>query len=542
MKARRLWLWGAFGGAAAAMVGALLWVSLAMLALEKAETGAQREARYQQSLRLAVTRLDAAALRLLAQEAGRPHDVYDPFYYLPQPTYTRTLQQIEENEILTRSPILARKPEYARLHFQIAADGAFSSPQVPSGNYLERSGLDEQAVAANRRTLEYVCKMIDPGEFGIKLEQAEQWSKKVQQRAPQIAAQAETAVVVGPFEGIWEDGELYFLRRVEDHGEKRLQGFLTERNVLDEYLLSEIADLFPNASLAPAHDDELADGRLVSMPFRLVAPRPQYPPPGWTATHTVLALVWPTILLAFLFAAVALRRSIAFGDKQRGFASLVTHELRSPLTTFRLYAEMLAEGLVADEAKRATYLTTLQKEADQMARTVENVITHARIESGRAQLARQRITVGALLTEIEPDLAACAAKAGMGLAIESGGAGDAALETDPGAVGQILLNLVENACRYGASDRDPAILVSASVSGTIARIAVRDHGPGVPAAVQRRIFRPFDRGDRDETSPIRGLGLGLALSRGLARDLGGELTLEDATGGGARFVLSLPTR
>jgi signal transduction histidine kinase len=80
------------------------------------------------------------------------------------------------------------------------------------------------------------------------------------------------------------------------------------------------------------------------------------------------------------------------------------------------------------------------------------------------------------------------------------------------------------------------------VSGTIARIAVRDHGPGVPAAVQRRIFRPFDRGDRDETSPIRGLGLGLALSRGLARDLGGELTLEDATGGGARFVLSLPTR
>jgi signal transduction histidine kinase len=77
----------------------------------------------------------------------------------------------------------------------------------------------------------------------------------------------------------------------------------------------------------------------------------------------------------------------------------------------------------------------------------------------------------------------------------------------------------------------------ASVDGAV-RIAVRDFGAGVPAAA--RLFRPFERAGRDEADPVRGLGLGLALSRGLARDLGGDLSYEAPADGGARFVLTLP--
>jgi signal transduction histidine kinase len=95
---------------------------------------------------------------------------------------------------------------------------------------------------------------------------------------------------------------------------------------------------------------------------------------------------------------------------------------------------------------------------------------------------------------------------------------------------------VENACKYGG----PPIHVGASTHLGTLRLSVRDHGPGVPPPVARRIFRPFERGARDETDAVRGLGLGLALSRGLARDLGGDLTLEAPPDGGACFVLTLP--
>ncbi len=76
--------------------------------------------------------------------------------------------------------------------------------------------------------------------------------------------------------------------------------------------------------------------------------------------------------------------------------------------------------------------------------------------------------------------------------------------------------------------------------GATLLLRVRDHGPGVPAALARKIFKPFERGDKSETH-IRGLGLGLALCRGLARDLGGDLTLDNPPDGGACFVLHLPT-
>lgn len=113
---------------------------------------------------------------------------------------------------------------------------------------------------------------------------------------------------------------------------------------------------------------------------------------------------------------------------------------------------------------------------------------------------------------------------------------DIAVLTDPAAVARILVNLVENAAKYAPGP----ITLGASVHHRTARLFVRDEGPGVPAEVARRIFHPFERGHRDETDPVRGLGLGLALARGLARDLGGDLTLEHPDTGGACFVLSLP--
>jgi signal transduction histidine kinase len=167
------------------------------------------------------------------------------------------------------------------------------------------------------------------------------------------------------------------------------------------------------------------------------------------------------------------------------------------------------------------------------------VIAHTRVEEGRAQLHPETLGLAELVARLEKNLRRPSEECGLPLSfrIEEG---EATLTTDAEAVGQILLNLVENACKYGPSDRDPAIEIGATADPAWIELSVRDHGPGIPPEAAPRLFLPFERGHDHGDEPIRGLGLGLALSRGLARDLGGSLELEHPSDGGARFVLRLP--
>jgi signal transduction histidine kinase len=115
------------------------------------------------------------------------------------------------------------------------------------------------------------------------------------------------------------------------------------------------------------------------------------------------------------------------------------------------------------------------------------------------------------------------------------------LKTDPEAVSQILFNLVDNACKYGRGEGGGAVELSAQAAGRVLHLRVRDRGVGVPRRSRRAIFQAFDRGGRDVSDAHPGVGLGLALARGLARDLGGDLVLEPTPGGpGATFCLWLP--
>jgi signal transduction histidine kinase len=128
----------------------------------------------------------------------------------------------------------------------------------------------------------------------------------------------------------------------------------------------------------------------------------------------------------------------------------------------------------------------------------------------------------------------------MTLSVENEADPATALRADPEVVGQVLFNLVDNACKYAAEASDRRIhLAARSVPGAVA-ITVRDHGPGVPADRRRSIFRPFERGG-DRVHAIPGVGLGLALSRGLAADMGGGLEVANDGAPGATFTLTLPT-
>ena len=205
---------------------------------------------------------------------------------------------------------------------------------------------------------------------------------------------------------------------------------------------------------------------------------------------------------------------VRLSERRAAFVSAVTHELRTPLTTFRLYAEMLAEGMVPDSQRRQEYLLSLRREADRLAHLVENVLSYARLERGRRGAAVGPIALAELVDRAEQRLAAHAEQAGMTLVVEGREeAAGAVVLANPSAVEQVLLNLVDNACKYAATATDRRIHVALRCARARRRCSPRPRGgstgrgppPDVPVLLQvgprRRGNRPRHRPGPDVESP-----------------------------------------
>lgn len=566
--ALRSWRWVVAASAALAVV-VLVAVTWIALGLERDQLAARAESERQSRLRLALWRLDSYVAPILAREAARPWYHYRSF--VPQErAFTRLLHAIEPGEVLAPSPLLGYRSELIPLHFEFGHDGTWTSPQVPEGNQLDLAQAnlsDPGFVTEARARLEALAASVDPARLRATAGAAEEdrvaaageaaappaaasrqqaeldyGSRAANQwrSAPQVqtlAGDPTLEVRVGALLPLWLDAggddRLAYVRRVRTGTGDRLQGFLVAWPILRERLASEVGELVPGAVLEPQRG-AASDAALATLPARLALPEPEPVAAGWTPTRTALLALWLSGALAFGAFAFALRSSIALGERRARFASAVTHELRTPLTTFRMYSEMLAEGMVPAE-RAPEYLETLRSESDRLAGLVENVLAYARLEEGRTPLRRERVGLADLLEGARPELERRVRECGgeLEVTVEDDAA---AAETDPEAVRQILFNLVDNACKYGA----PPVRLRAGAADGHVELHVEDAGDGVPPERARAVFRPFDRGGRDEADDTAGVGLGLALARGLARDLGGELELEPGRGPGARFRLRLP--
>lgn len=231
------------------------------------------------------------------------------------------------------------------------------------------------------------------------------------------------------------------------------------------------------------------------------------------------------------------RRSLREARQRTGFVSSVSHELKTPLTTIRMYAEMLAEGRVADETRRAHYLGVITRESQRLTRLVNNVLDFSRLEQGRKKYQPARIDLADALRQVLDGQADRIREAGLKLELVL--PADAAFATaDRDALDQAVLNLLDNAVKYGASGG--RLAVSLARQGTSWHIVIADAGPGVPASHRDRLFQQFHRVDDSLTAKVPGFGLGLSISRRLIEDQHGTLTHEPAPGGGARFIIALP--
>jgi signal transduction histidine kinase len=208
-----------------------------------------------------------------------------------------------------------------------------------------------------------------------------------------------------------------------------------------------------------------------------------------------------------------------------------------------MYSEMLAAGMVRDEAKQRDYIATLCAEANRLNHLVENVLAYARLERGSARARIEKVSLGQLIDRVKPRLLQRAEQTGMTLQQDADArALETVVQVDVAAVEQILFNLVDNACKYAAPSATEKIIHLEAVpqNGRFAMLRVRDHGQGISAETAKKLFQPFSKSAHEAAATAPGVGLGLALCRRLGRSLGGDLRFNASNKNGAQFELLLP--
>ncbi|MCZ6792969.1 MAG: HAMP domain-containing sensor histidine kinase [Planctomycetota bacterium] len=254
-----------------------------------------------------------------------------------------------------------------------------------------------------------------------------------------------------------------------------------------------------------------------------------------------------TLLVAFmivvsagggLFLVRGLRRERRLAELRARLITNVSHELKTPVTSLRMFSEMLAEDPL-DEARTRRFAELLRGESIRLTQLIDNLLDFSRLGRKDTRLELELVDVGAILDETAGSFRIRARESGVdfGLDVEAA-AGSLCARANRMALERITLNLLDNALKYGKSAK-PAIRLQARARNGQVEISVEDNGPGIPPSERERIFEEFHRLHYDDYA-VRGSGLGLSLSRRLARKMGGDVEVSSRTGKGSRFTLRLP--
>lgn len=225
--------------------------------------------------------------------------------------------------------------------------------------------------------------------------------------------------------------------------------------------------------------------------------------------------------------------------QKASFVSKVSHALKTPLTSIRLYAELLGGDRISDPDKKKQYLQVIVDESLRLSRLVDNILDFSGLEQGRKMYNRQELNLTEFLETLLNAQRLRLQEAGLRLDLTVAG-GPLLVRTDQAALESAILNIVDNAVKYAAQGGELVVIAENLSSGY--RISVMDRGPGIPPAHWEAIFQEFHRVNDSLSADQRGTGLGLAIARRTVRDLGGDVTYEPRPGGGSCFVVFLPHR
>lgn len=364
-----------------------------------------------------------------------------------------------------------------------------------------------------------------------------------------VVQQEEADVEYAPMEWVLPEGQVALRRRVTHQGVSVVQSVVLDReDIVERWLPALVA-----RHVDPAHPPRVVLAAAtatcsVRHPLSHVLPLELCFPPAALAELTAgferdLALqlgmlvgLLCVVALALLAVVRASGRAEELARERTAFVSAVSHELRTPLTTIRMHAEMLGEGMVS-EARRPRVHQELVGESVRLTRLIDNVLEVARLEDGQRPLRMQRADLGRHVREVAEGQRAFLESKGVELHVDA-----PVVETffDAQAMEQIVVNLLDNAAKYGASGDDARVEVEVSADEGGVRVSVMDRGPGIAASEREKVFARFYRVEREDTAHAPGTGIGLALVRELARAQGGEVRVRARDGGGATLEVRLP--
>ena len=433
----------------------------------------------------------------------------------------------------------------------IERDGTKDQLQADSFDYAPSRGKRREQIAlpeaARPAVSETIANVTGPSELRISTFESE----------------------VDPFEfSLLDSGHFVLFRKVWRDGERYIQGLLVDQETFTKdiigahFMETALSDM---SNLIIAYQDDVIhtfggrddssypnvaadlDGALLYR-SRLSAPLDSLElifsikrlPPGPGAN----IVGWVTLVIAIVFVGgflVLYRMGVSqinLARQQQDFVSAVSHELKSPLTSIRMYGEMLKEGW-ADEGKRQSYYEFIHDESERLSRLISNVLQLANITRNEPQFDLKPTKVAELMSNTESKIASQIKRAGFELRIKTfNDADQATINIDEDCFAQIIINLVDNAIKFSRDAENKAIDVSSKLSGD-GRVlfSVRDYGPGIPKDQMKKIFELFYRSESELTRETVGTGIGLAIVHQLTLAMSGNVDMINAEPG-AEFRIS----
>ena len=237
----------------------------------------------------------------------------------------------------------------------------------------------------------------------------------------------------------------------------------------------------------------------------------------------------------------SLNAELKLARQKTDFVSNVSHELKTPLTSIRMFSELLAEGRVADPAKQHSYLQIITAEAGRLTRLINNVLDFSRMERGEKKYNFQPCDLAELVRAHGGDVPSAPRSRRIPVRLRTAGRADSRARRCRRPFASHRQSAVQRRKIFRTAAKEITLQLAPQQSPLPhAEIKVLDRGPGVPRGSEEKIFEKFYRAHDSLSSGIQGSGLGLTIARQIARAHGGDVVYEPRDGGGSCFILRLP--
>lgn len=230
-------------------------------------------------------------------------------------------------------------------------------------------------------------------------------------------------------------------------------------------------------------------------------------------------------------------RRDAMERSRRDLFAAISHDLRTPLSSFRLMLEALADGVVTDEETTARYLATMTHEVERLSLLIDDLFELARIDGGALRLRLEQTVIDDVVAAAVVGAMPSAEHAKVAVSFQPGPPGTT-LNADPQRLTRVLANLLQNAIRH--TPPDGSVTVSTNATDAEVLVTVADTGGGIPPSEVAHVFERFYRVDKSRSRVAGGSGLGLSISRGIIEAHGGRIWIDETGSTGTRVMFALP--